>query len=178
VPNPNYFVTVDYTFLSKIRRPSFNLIPATKFFVADLSHTFMKEIDGWIVDTRYNMIYDIRGFDALIKAYKQSGIGYTFETFKTGLNSGFCALQLAVILGFTKIYLFGLDLNKQRTTHYHGGYGEDIRSFNAKLDNYFKYFKIGLEKLKKERPDIQVISCSKNSRLNSVIPYMNIEDLT
>lgn len=177
VPNPNYFITVDFTFLSKIQRRHFNTIPTTKFFVADLSHSFMKDIDGYIVDTRCNLIYDIRGFNYLIKAYSQEGIGYTFETFKTGLNSGFCALQLAIILGFTKIHLFGLDLSKQNITHYHGGYGEDAKSFNIKLDKYFKYFKIGLEKLKKERPDIQVISYSKNSRLNDIIPYKNIEDL-
>lgn len=174
VPNRNYFVTVDYTFLSKIRRESFDAISTTKFFIADFGYPFMKEVNGVVVDSRYNMQYDIHGFDALVKAKGQEGIGYTFADFRTGTNSGFCALQLAVILGFKKIHLLGIDLNHQGNTHYHGGYGEHPKIFNSKLDAYFNYFKIGLEKLKQERPGIKVVSCSKDSRLNEIIPYVDL----
>lgn len=174
VPKCNYFVTVDYTFLNKIRRKSFDAISTTKFFIADFGFPFIKEVNGVIVDSRYNLQYDIHGFDALIKAKDHEGIGYTFADFRTGINSGFCALQLAVILNFKKIRLLGIDLNHQNCTHWHDGYGEHPKIFNSKLDTYFNYFKIGLEKLKQERPGIKVISCSKNSRLNEIIPY---EDL-
>lgn len=172
--NANYFVTVDYTFLNKINRRRFDFISTTKFFIADFSFPFMKEINGIVTDTRFNMQYDIHGFHALVKAKGQEGIGYSFADFRTGMNSGFCALQLAIILGFKKIYLLGIDLTHQCNTHYHGGYGENSDTFNSKLNTYFNYFKIGLEQLKQERPGIEVISCSKNSRLNDIIPY---EDL-
>lgn len=177
VPDPNYFISVDYTFLRKVSRAVFNPIPAKKFFVADFSHPFLKEVDKQITDTRHNMAYDLSDYDILIRAHKQEGIGYTFKEFRTGRNSGFCAFQLAVILGFTKIYLLGIDLNKEGKTHYHEGYGERPKTFVPKLDEYYNYFKMGLEQLQQERPDIQVISCSANSRLNDIIQYWNSEEV-
>jgi len=176
VPNPNYFISVDYTFLRKINRSVFDPILAKKFFVADLSFPFMKEVNGEIVDTRYDLYYDLTGFDALVRAHNQKGIGYSFEDFRTGINSGYCALQLSIIFGFKKIYLLGFDLNKKDISHYHGGYGEPLVSFNSKLDRYYDYFKEGLEQLKREKSSIQIMSCSKDSRLNDVIPYINVED--
>lgn len=177
IPNPNYFISVDYTFLRKVDRKTFNSIPVKKFFVADFSHSFLREVNKQITDTRYNMIYNLRDYDLLIRAYKQEGIGYSFKEFRTGRNSGFCALQLAVVLGFKKIYLLGLDLNKQEITHYHGGYGESPNSFNSKLDEYYDYFRIGLEQLQRERSDIQVISCSPSSRLNNILQYKSIKEV-
>lgn len=171
VPNPNYFISVDYTFLKKVDRGVFGIIPAKKFFVADFSHIFLKEIGKQIVDTRYDMTYNLRDYNILIRAHKQEGIGYTFKEFRTGRNSGFCALQLAVIFGFKKIYLLGMDLGSQGKTHYHEGYGEPPFSFSSKLNEYYNYFKVGLEQLRCERPDIQVVSCSSISRLNNIIPY-------
>ena len=173
IPNPNYFISVDYTFLRKVTKAVFNPIRAKKFFVADFSYSFMKEVDKQITDTRYNMRYDLSGYNILIRAYKQEGIGYTFEDFRTGRNSGFCALQLAVIFGFKKIYLLGIDLNQQGKTHFHEGYGERAKTFVPKLNTYYDYFKVALEQLKSERPDIQVTSCSPSSRLNDVIPFKN-----
>ena len=177
IPNPTYFISVDYTFLRKVDKKVFNSISTKKFFVADFSHSFLKEVNGRITDTRYNMTYNLRDYNLLIRAYKQEGIGYTFKDFRTGRNSGFCALQLAIILGFKKIYLLGLDLGKQEVTHYHGGYGEKIDSFNLKLDTYYNYFKVGLEQLKQERPDVQVISCSPSSKLNRHIQYVSDKEV-
>jgi len=173
VPNPSYFITVDYTFLKKVDRKVFDSISTKKFFVADFSHSFLKEVNKQITDTRYDLTYNLRNYNLLVRAYKQEGIGYTFKDFRTGRNSGFCALQLAIILGFKKIYLLGMDLNQQGKTHYHEGYGERTKTFAPKLDEYHNYFKIGLEQLEQERPDIQVISCSSISRLNDVIPFKN-----
>ena len=177
IPNPNYFISVDYTFLRKVSKAVFNSIPAKKFFVADFSHPFLKEVNKQITDTRYNMVYDLSDYNILIRAYKQEGIGYTFEDFRTGRNSGFCALQLAIILGFKKIYLLGIDLNKQGKTHYHEGYGEKVKTFVPKLDEYYNYFRIGLKQLQQERPDIQVFSCSPDSRLHNIIPYCSTKEV-
>jgi len=173
IPNLNYFISVDYTFLRKVSKEVFNSIRVKKFFVADFSYPSLKEVNGQITDTRYDMTYDLRDYNVLIRARKQEGIGYTFDDFRTGRNSGFCALQLAVIFGFRKIYLLGMDLNQRGKTHYHEGYGERVKTFVPKLDKYYDYFKIGLEQLHQERPDIQVVSCSPISRLNDVIPFRN-----
>lgn len=177
IPNPDYFISVDYTFLRKVSKQVFNSISARKYFVADFSHLFLKEVDKQITDTRYNMVYNLCDYNFLIRAYKQDGIGYTFKEFRTGRNSGFCALQLAVILGFKKIYLLGVDLNKEERTHYHEGYGEKVKTFAPKLDEYYSYFKVAIEQLKSERSDIQVISCSSTSRLNDIIPYKSSKEV-
>ena len=176
VPNPSYFVTVDYTFLRKIDIKQFRSIKTTKVFVADLHFPFLKEQNGQIVDTRFNLVYNLKDFDLIIKSRKAEGIGYGFDDFRTGLNSGYCALQLAVVLGYRRIYLFGFDLcvPPNSDTHYHGGYGESVLKFNAKLDGYLRSFKRGLEELGKKN-DIAVWSCSKQSRLNDIIPYRDWE---
>lgn len=175
IPNPNYFITVDYTFLRKIDIKRFRSIETTKVFVADLHFPFLKEQDGRIVDTRFNLVYNLKAFDLVVKSRKAEGIGYTFDDFRTGLNSGYCALQLAVALGYRRIYLFGFDLCTTSVSHYHEEYGESKEKFDKKLEGYFQSFKQGLEELKKS--DIKVYSCSPISRLNQIIPYKDWKEV-
>ena len=178
VPSPNYFITVDYTFAKKIGVERFSQIKIPKVFVADFSHPFLKERDGRIVDERFNLVYHLNDFNVIVKSYRADGIGYSFDDFRTGRNSGFCALQLAVVLGYKEIYLLGIDLNTVGSlTHYHGGYGESKEKFDSKLLMYFKYFKEGLEQLQK-KSNVQVFSCSENSSLNSIIAYKNLVEVT
>ena len=180
VPNPNYFITVDYTFLKKLRgfKERFLTGKYPKIFVADLSYPYLIEhpIKCCIMDKRFRMKYDLSSFDMVIKARQQTGFGYTFNDFRTGANSGYCALQLAVILGYTKIHLLGIDLSVKKKTHYHDMYSVDS-AFETKLRKYFSYFEIGLKRLKRHRPNIEVISHSKDSPLNDIIKYSSLEEL-
>jgi len=176
VPSPNHFITVDYTFLKKIEIDQFKSIKTTKIFVVDFSYSFLKERNGQVVDIRSNLIYHLDVFDKVIKSYKAEGIGYSVDDFRTGLNSGYCALQLAVILGYKEIILLGVDLNVGDITHYHGGYGEGTDSFKCKLEMYYKYFSIGLGLLTSSGRGIEVYSCSPNSQLNRIIPYKDVRD--
>ena len=175
VPNPNYFITADYTFLKKINLKFFERIETTKIFIADFHFPYLREKNAQIVDTRFNLIYDLRVFNLIIKARREKGVGFTFNDFRTGSNSGYCALQLAIIFGYTRILLLGMDMNKSEETHYHGGYGESAESFNRKLDVYYVNFRIGLKQLKDSGKDIKVISCSPTSRLNGIIEYKDVE---
>lgn len=176
VPFPTYFVTVDYTFPKKIGERSFKQINTIKMFVADFSYPSLKEENGLIVDKRYNLTYHLDNFDKIIKSYKSDGIGYTFDDFRNGRNSGYCALQLAVVLEYKKIYLLGVDLNISNQSHYHGGYGESLEVFNNKLEEYYQSFKQGLLELQ-SHADIEVYSCSPTSRLNDIISYHSIEEV-
>jgi hypothetical protein len=173
VSSPSYFISVDYTFPRKIGIARFGQIKAPKIFVADFSHSFLTEKNGQIVDERFNLIYHLNDFNVVVKSYRADGIGYSFDDFRTGLNSGFCALQLAVILGYEKIYLLGVDLTVTDRTHFHSGYGESLQTFSEKLRLYENYFRKGLLELSGSRT--KVISCSPTSNLNDVIPYKNIE---
>ena len=176
VSNPNWFITVDYTFIRKYGTKQILEHPVSKIFVADFSYPFIQEENGLIVDTRLGLPYkDVRDFH-IIKSHQQDGMGFIFSDFRSGKNSGYCALQFAVLLGYKKIYLLGLDLNFNSTepSHYHGGYGESRNSFQGKLVQYFNTFRIGLRELK-EKSDVQVFSCSQTSRLNGEIPYYAFE---
>jgi len=178
VPEPTYFITVDYTFLSKISNQInlFKNTNCTKIFVADLAHKNLVERDGHIVDTRIRLIYKLEMFDIIIKARGQIGMGLTFNDFRTGVNSGYCALQLAVLLGYTKVYLFGIDLCINEHMHYHAQYRNNSQFLN-RLKIYENYFIRGLKQLKRARPNIELISCSSISSLNKEIPYLNWKDL-
>jgi hypothetical protein len=183
VPNPNYFITIDYTFLqNKIRyqKKDFKKINIPKIFVANYDNTYIKNINGKIVDTRYNMTYELEDYNMIIRSYRANGLGFTFNDFRSGYNSGFCAFQFAVLMEFNPIYLLGFDLKIDKITnqtHYHGGYGENPAKFKKKLDNYYKQFVKGIDILKYRKPDIQVINCSSISRLNGVIPYKTFETI-
>lgn len=179
IPNANYFVTVDYTFLRKVGSPKLGGDTVAKVFVACLHFDYMCEEEGIITDSRTGMKYDLSAFDVIIKSRRADGIGYSLGDFRNGLNSGYCALQLAVILGYKKINLLGIDLQvdsnqAELITHYHGGYGQDPYKFAMKLEEYYVHFVGGLQRLKDET-DIEVVSLSPTSRLNEVIPYRELK---
>jgi hypothetical protein len=176
LPDLEYFITVDFTFFKKIDKNLYKNHPANKFFVVDLSYPYLKEIDGRIVDIRSNLVYRLDDFDVVVKSRRKDGLGLSYDDFRTGKNSGYCALQLAIVLGFRKVYLLGFDLCTNNSTHYHGGYGESISNFNKKLKEYFSFFEGGLTDIQK-KSDVQIFSCSKISLLNSIIPYVDIGEI-
>jgi len=178
VPNPKYFITVDYTFIRKVGKDKLKATPSIKFFVVDRSYESIRKINGKYVDTRFGLVYeDLDIFDYIVESYRQDEFGYRFDDFRTGLNSGYCALQLAIILGYKNIYLLGFDLLLVGSkTHYHSGYGSGLKPFNNSLDVYFENFRTGLEQLKKDNI-VNVYSCSSISRLNNIISYTPISEV-
>lgn len=177
IPYPNYFITMDVTFLKKIQRQIkyFRKSTVNKIFILNLGNPNIKERDGKIIDIRWNYIYDMSDFDIIIKSYNRTGIGFYLNDFRNGANSGYCGLQLAIILGYKKINLLGIDMNvSDRLTHFHEGYGEHRKLFQKKLDKYYEFFKIGLQQIKDIRPDIQIYSCSETSKLNQILPYKKL----
>lgn len=171
VYDPTYFITMDYTALRKIA--DIDLSNTTKVFIANLYEPYMKEIEGRIVDTRFNLVYDLKDFDMIIKSRQDKGIGYKWNDFRHGYNSGYGALQLAILLGYSQINLLGIDLNITNDTHFHGGYGQDKNKFKEKLEIYYDYFIEGLADLKRNS-SVRIYNCSKSSRLNEVLPYNEV----
>ncbi len=174
-PNAKYLVTMDYSMLQKLARQGANIenITATKVFIANFVPSYMKEKDGYIVDTRFNLIYDLSLFDMIIKSRKLDGIGYEWNDFRHGDNSGFCAVQFAILQGYKKINLIGFDMCVHTATHFHGGYGESKESFQKKVEKYFNTF---LKTIKEDlKPEIQLLSCSSISKLNSVLKYRSLQ---
>ena len=175
VPNPTYFITMDFTVLKKIGLDLVAPYCGTTIFIANFAKPYLKEQNGQIIDTRFGLIYTLNEFNMIIKSWAEEGIGFDFQNFRSGNNSGYCALQLAILLGYKKIYLLGIDLITSEETHFHKGYGESKEKFDKKLKEYYRNFAIGLNELKEKCPDIQIYSCSKISRLKDILPYKEIQ---
>ena len=179
IPQPTYFVTMDHSFLRKIspKKGSFKRTCCSKVFVCGMYHDYLQEQRGAIVDTRFNHLYRLEDFDLIVKSRNPEGMGLTFGEFRSGNNSGFCGLQLAVLLGYTKIRLLGFDLKvRMKRTHYHALYGAP-RLFSTKLESYRNFFLKGLAQLANDRPDVEVISCVEDCDLNEAIEYKPVGDV-
>ncbi len=171
VPNPTYCITGDSGMFRKVQEGYFKGIETTWVMILQPWHSVMKREGGKLIHNRSGFVYDVFCMDILIKSSGLEGIGFSFNDFRTGYNSGFCALQLAVLLGYKKIYLLGIDLCKGlQKTHYHDRYGKNKKIPDGELDKFYKNFVLALDIIKKET-DIEVISCSSISRLNEYIPY-------
>jgi len=168
--NPTYFLTVDYTFLRQVHRPLFDELDATKVFVLNNALPEIIDYNGIIRDVRNNVLYDLSMYDLIIKSRRADGLGWTMGDFRTGINSGYAAFQLAVILGYKRIHLIGIDLCIiDREKHFHNLYKHDILT-QAKLETYFEYFKVGIELAK--QAGISISCGSSQSRLAELIPVI------
>lgn len=164
-PFATYFITADSGIIQKAVKEKFwNVCPGTvKVVVMGPDHK------------RYNRIKGcLKEYDVIMRPHRFDGqIGFTSDKFATGKNTGFCALQWAVLLGYKRIYLLGIDLvAKDGKRHYYGGQGTNP---DRCLNTFFKWFVMGTQILKQK--GIEVISMSPNSRLNDYIPYVSLEEL-
>jgi len=178
VPNPTYCITADSVMFRKIQEGYFKDIDTTWVMVSNPEHCAMKFRDGMFRAVHGGFVYNPFCVNILIRNAGVDGIGFSFKDFKTGYNSGFCGFQLAVLLRYKKIYLLGFDLNSEDIKHhYHNRYGAKKRISNQTLNCFYENFKLAFDIIKKEKPDIEVFSCSKTSRLNQHIPYVSFENV-
>lgn len=91
--------------------------------------------------------------------------------FATGKNTGFCALQYVVKLGYKEIYLLGVDLRLTNGRKYCYAEGGNPSPY----DVFYEHFKRGVKKL--QAFGIRVYSCSPISRLNRDVPYVKLASL-
>ena len=186
VPHANYFVTMDYTFIidnNKLSGADFNIIKnitENSYFVVNTSHRYIQNVDGVYTDTRIGLKYSaLEKFTGVIKGFNTynigSGFGETLETFAHGNNSGYCAVQLAILLGYEEIYLLGFDLIVTGVkTHYHTGYKQNAGRFSNNLNEYRANFAKSLQLSKIKH---KIISCSPISYLNNFIKYKDINEV-
>jgi len=170
VPKPTYCITADSGIFAKVQRGLFKGVETTWVLVTNPNHCTLKFQDGKFVNTKTGMVMNPFCMNMVIRNAGTDGIGFTWDDFKTGYNSGFCAFQFAVLMGYQKIYLLGIDLNDEDPeSHYHKYYsGRSISKQD--LSCFASNFKMALE-IVQRNTSIQVASCSARSVLNSVIPY-------
>ena len=218
VPNPNYFITMDYTWLGKAkvnmlmpqpknpirlrsgyRKYKYSVLKgkrifayveklsasnmfldskAKKFFAVCFWGDRLKILgDKKVKDGATNTLYDLNLFDEIIYGKRYGGISTDFSNFCCGSDSGYSAMQLAIILGYEKIYLLGMDFvgNADIGTHYHNTYKHDVNIYQKKLDEFLIPYPSAFEDIKKL--PCKVFSCSNISKLNAYIPYINIQEV-
>lgn len=185
VPESKYFVTMDYTFIDRIiiktdnrlTKESFFRLPSKKYFIVATNNSYIRFRNNQYVDVRYDYKYDLTKFNEVIVSNKDVGIGGNFYEFVHGCNSGFCALQLAILLEYKIIHLLGVDLIVQDKTHYHSGYNQNKWEFGARLDFYYPFYVSGIHNIKIKFPNIKLYSYSPNTKLNNYIEYKSLEDI-
>jgi len=175
VKNPTYFITMDYMFLKNYRE-KIKRNKTAKFFVGAMNNAYLKYKNGKLTDTKHKISYDLDMIDVLIFSKYDKGIGFDFTNFRHGCNSGYCALQLAIILGYKKINLLGIDLNFTENTHFHGGYGYSKNHFKKRLAFYTLYFRYAFYVLQ-NHPEIQIYNCSDISLLKNYLPFKNLGEI-
>ena len=172
VPNPTYCITADSSIFKKVQEGYFKNVKTTWVLVTNPDHCAMKFKDGLFKGVHTGFVYNLFCMDMIIRNAGVEGIGFSFNDFKTGYNSGFCGFQLAVLLGYTEIHLLGFDMTIGKKCHYHDKYRNrkiSGNSFNNYLTNFIKALKII-----KDETDIKVISHSAISKLNESITYASL----
>ena len=91
-----------------------------------------------------------------------------------GSNSGTGAINLAIALGSTEIYLLGYDCKATGSTHWHSGYeaDRDIVQFNMKLVSYKEEIEKQYEDIKKL--GVVIYNCNPDSDLKC-FPFTDIK---
>lgn len=185
VPNAKYFITMDYTWVLKNgicdmgsdKRKMFLQHPAEKFFVVSFSGDRLGVVNEWhVIDHKFDLPYDLTIFDRVVHVAAHGGMGRSYKDFRCGRDSGYSAIQLAVIEGYTEIYLLGYDFRATvQGTHFHSDYVEiDRATYDNKLEELMVPYPKALDVLRSEY-GVHVYSCSVMSRLNCHIPYRNLE---
>lgn len=185
VPNPNFFITKDYSFLLRYLLNCLFDTPkavniwnsVVKIFVACYAGGCLQDIDGVITDTINRIKYDLCPVDWVIKKIKQNGIGTTMADFRCGTDSGYGALQLAILLEYKEIYFVGYDMCVQVRTHYHDRYEKrKTVEFQKKLDGYARRYVRAFQEIKNMN-QIKLISCSSISKFNAHIEHIPVEKI-
>ncbi len=169
VPDPTFCITADSGQFRKLQEGYYDKVDNTTWvLITNPDHCTMKYKDGVFKNIRTGFIYNLLAPTMVIRNSGIEGLGFTFNDFRTGYNSGFCAFQFAVLLGYQRIHLLGIDLNDGH--HYHKRYKDRQTIGKMGLENFYLNFIRAFEIIR-EKSSIEVISHSKFSRLNKAIPY-------
>ncbi|MHA2120017.1 MAG: 6-hydroxymethylpterin diphosphokinase MptE-like protein [Promethearchaeota archaeon] len=113
-------------------------------------------------------------FDVRLKPYRTDtgDMGFDYDEFVTGKNTGFCALQYAVLLGFSNIYLLGfdLDLDKDGDKYWYARGGRA-----SHYDLFLKHFITGINKVHK-KSKMKIYLSSRPSRLEPYLKFIPIQE--
>lgn len=181
VPMADFFITMDYTFLSGKSNMSQILAKSKKtFFVANLASKHLnKDFAGNYYDSKFNIKYSIvKQFSNVVESSQaldfKTGFGLNLTNFANGYNSGFCAIQLAILLEYSEIHLLGFDLTIINSkTHFHNLY-TNTSHFTKNLELFQNTFATAFKKLPASQLN-KFVSHSKVSFLNQFLTKFSFD---
>ena len=197
VPNPTYFVSMDYSFFSK--GADFHVDAITKkvqasYFILNKNNPGL-EFDshkGIYTDNRPNVglqYRELHKFTKVVESVRErnpsQGFSSDWKGFCHGYNSGFCAIQLAILLGYTEIVLLGFDLGFDQgiggETHFHTGYGTNT-NIRSKIDTFKVHLMDAIRKYKPANipqhnaPPI-IFNTVTSGPLEEIMPKITLENV-
>lgn len=180
VPDPTYFITMDYTYLAKSKKPisDFSKNGIATVFIVNTSGTVKLNKNNEYFDRSVRLEYSrLNEFNFLIESNSNinnsTGFGSNISTFSHGSNSGFCAIQLALILGYEKICLLGFDMNSNGGTHFHDDY-VNAPNIKQRISTYKETLESAI-RLNKNKS--KIFSCTATSSLNNSLKYVNFQEM-
>jgi len=177
VKNPFIFLTMDYSFYQKEKELVLSKKANHSIFILNLGNSQIKLVNNFYYDIKNRISYqDLDLFDYVIKSNgindSITGFGDHFDNFKNGHNSGFCAIQLALLMDYQEIYLLGIDMKIDGKTHFHNKYSKTNIERNIE-----SYKNILISSLEKSQRSHKIISLSEKSLLNKTLQYQKISDV-
>lgn len=92
-----------------------------------------------------------------------------------GGNSGFQAINLAILFGAQRIALVGFDMRTTPARHFFGPHPPQLKN-GAKYEHFIPAFNEAARRLATERPDIQIVNCTPGSAL-TCFPVLALEEV-
>lgn len=162
---PTYFLTADSGVIVKSVLADFWGINSITVVVMGEEHPNFQRAKGFLND-----------FDMRIRPYRTDTgkIGFEYDRFVTGKNSGFCALQFAVLLGYSNIYLLGFDLSKNEDGNKYWYPNESKNS--SPYDLFLKHFITGINEIH-TKSGLKVFLSSKPSRLEPYMQFVSVQEV-
>jgi len=144
---------------------------STNIFIVNMADENMRHTKSFY-DARWGISYDLSQYDMILKSYRVHGFGETWKDFRNGGNSGYCALQLALILGYNEIHLVGMDLGKVNgLTHHHEGYLDCKDDYDGRFAEFSLAIMTAITNDLEKFSGVTLINHSPVSPLRSLIGY-------
>jgi hypothetical protein len=89
-----------------------------------------------------------------------------------GSNSGFQGINLAIVMGATRIILVGFDMHSQRGRHFFGDHPAPL-SNDVNFERFAENFAVAAKALPER---IRITNCTPGSRL-TCFPYVPLEEM-
>ena len=104
-----------------------------------------------------------------IKGEHKSGLGK--KALHYGKNSGYQAINLAYLLGATKVILLGYDMGVSKKTHWFGDHPDSLQKPSP-----FSDFISEFNKMNPKKYGLEIINCTRRTAL-TCFPQMPLEQL-